>query len=260
MIEPLTNPRLARPLLNIAHRGAAGDAPENTLAAFALAIEQGADGIELDVQLSTEGVPVVIHDKWLRRTTPGKGLVSAHTAAELRRLDAGSWFNRKFPRKARREYVGLRIPTLTEVLAFVRERRCLAIVELKQGLISPPGIERAVGEAIHAAGVAHLTTVVSFDHAALRRLRRLDESISLGASFKRPLLAVRRARLLGAGCVAPHWPYATRGFIRRAHKAGLKVIVWTVNQPRAMQRLVQRGVDGIITDDPARLEEVLERG
>jgi glycerophosphoryl diester phosphodiesterase len=204
-------------------------------------------------------VPVVIHDKWLRRTTSGKGLVSAHSAAELRGLDAGSWFNRKFPAKARREYVGLRIPTLAEVLAVVRERQCLAFAELKQDLISPPGIERAVWEAIHAAGVGHLTTVISFDRAALRRLRRLDASISLGASFKRPLLAVRRAKLLGAGCVAPHWPYATRGFIRRAHKAGLRVIVWTVNQPRGMRRLVERGVDGIITDRPDQLAEVLKR-
>jgi glycerophosphoryl diester phosphodiesterase len=244
--------------LNIAHRGAAGDAPENTLAAFELAVAQGAEGIELDVQLSADGVPVVIHDKWLRRTTSGKGLVSVHTAAELRGLDAGSWFNRKFPKKARREYVGLRIPTLAEAFAWVGERRCLALVELKQGLTSPPGIERAVREAIYRADVAHLTTVISFDHASLRRLRRLDAAISLGASFKRPLLAVRRAKLLGAECVAPHWPYATRGFVRRAHRAGLRVMVWTVNQPRGMQRLVERSVDGIITDHPARLAELLK--
>jgi len=108
-----------KPLV-IAHRGAAADAPENTLAAFELALAQGADAIEFDVHLSADGVPVVIHDMRLDRTTSGKGLLRKHTLAALRRLDAGSWFNRRNPAKARVSYSAQRIPLLAEVLAMAR--------------------------------------------------------------------------------------------------------------------------------------------
>src|SRR5271169_2602058 len=114
------------PLLNIGHRGASGEAPENTLAAFDLALRQGADGIEFDVRLSSDGVPVVIHDPRLERTTSGSGHVDDLPLSVLKRLDAGSWFNRRFPKRAQNRYAGLKVPTLAEVLAWVRKRNCLA--------------------------------------------------------------------------------------------------------------------------------------
>ena len=238
------------------HRGATGDAPENTMAAFELALHQGADGIEFDVHLSADGVPVVIHDARLERTTSGSGWVDEHSVAALKRLDAGSWFSRRFPNRAQRAYSGLRIPTLAEVLAFVRERRCLALVEIKEGGKTPPGIEAKVCGEIHRARAAALVAVISFDFATLRRLRELDATLPLGVSFKRPLLALRRAKLVGARMVVPHWAFASRRFIRRAHKVGLPVVVWTVNQPRWMRRKLADGVDGIITDYPARLAQI----
>jgi len=248
-----------RPPLIIGHRGAASDAPENTMAAFDLALCQGADGIEIDVHLSADGVPVVIHDPRLDRTTSGSGWVSEHPVKTLKRLDAGSWFNKRFPAKARAGYSGLRIPLLSEALAWVYKRRCLAFVELKQGADAQPGVEARALEAIHHADAAPLTTVMSFNLVALRRLRELDPRISLGVSFNRPLRALRRAELLAAGSVLPHWAFASRRFIRRAHAAGLQVIVWTVNQPHAMNRKILDGVDGIITDYPARLAEIRTR-
>lgn len=247
---------LVQPVLNIGHRGASGDAPENTLTAFELAARQGADGIELDVRLSADGVPVVLHDAWLGRTTSGTELVSELTARELKRLDAGSWFNRRYPTKARARYAVLRIPLLREALEWVRVRRQRVFIEIKGGRVIMEGIERKVLDEIYRAGVPHLATVISFDLARLRRTREMDEEISLGIVFTRALLALRRAQELGATTLLPHWMSASRRLVRRAHRAGLQVIAWNLNQPRWMRRRIADGVDGIMTNYPAILEQV----
>jgi glycerophosphoryl diester phosphodiesterase len=248
--------RYQQPLI-IAHRGAAADAPENTLAAFELALDQGADAIELDVHLSADGVPVVIHDPRLDRTTSGSGLVREHTAAEIRRLDAGSWFNRRNAAKARAKYSTQRIPLLPEVLALAGARRCRIFAEIKSGGRIYPGIEAKVLEEIYRAGLAGRATILSFDTKVLRAIRTLDAEIALGTGFDHPVPALRRARLLGARFLAPHWALATPRFVRRAHAVGLQVIVWTVNPLRAMRRMLACGVDGIITDFPGRLAALL---
>jgi glycerophosphoryl diester phosphodiesterase len=247
---------LIQPPLNIAHRGAAGDAPENTLLAFELAAKQGADGIELDVHLSADGVPVVIHDARLERTTSGSGLVGKHTLTSLRRLDAGSWFNRRFPAKARARYAGLKIPTLAEALAWVRQRKCLAFVEIKQGRTLYPGIEAKVMAEIERGDTAQFTTVISFHLPTLRRFRQMDPRISLGIDFTRPILAIRRAAALKAASVLPHWAFASRRFLRRAHRAGIQVLVWDLDQPQWMYRKILDGVDGAITRYPAEFAEI----
>jgi len=241
------------------HRGAAGQAPENTLAAFELALTQGADGIEFDVRLSADGEPVVIHDARLNRTTSGTGFVHESTARALKSLDAGSWFNERYPAQARGRFVGQRIPLLAEVLTWVRRRSCRALVEIKEGTGTYPGIEAKILRTIRSTATASLVTVISFDHAALRRAQELDADVSLGASFKRPIFALRRAKSLGARMVVPHWAFASRQFIGRAHQAGLEVVVWTVNQPDALRRKIVDGVDGIITDYPARLAAMRTR-
>lgn len=241
------------PPLNIGHRGAAGEAPENTLPAFELALRQGADGIECDVHLSADGVPVVIHDPRLDRTTSGTGRVREYRASALRRLDAGSWFNRRFPSRARSRYAGARIPLLSEVLAWVREHKCLVFVEIKE---PTPGIEGKVLEEIEVAGVASLATLISFDLRTLRRLRELDSRVSLGLDISRRLLAIGRAKSLDAAALLPHWTIASRRFIRRAHQNSIRVLIWTLDQPRWMRRKILDGVDGIITNYPARMAEV----
>ena len=251
--------RLVWPPLNIAHRGGGGEAPENTLAAFELALRQGAEGIELDVHLSSDGMPVVIHDPRLGRTTSGHGWVSEHQANALRRLDAGSWFNRRFPEKARQRYAGAKIPLLSEVLAWVRQHKIIALVEIKGGRSIYPGIEAKVLDEIERAGVRWLATVVSFDLATLRRVRELDSGLSLGLDVSRSLLAIRRIRSLAGKAILPHWAIASRGFIRRAHQHALRVFTWTVDQPARMERMIADGVDGIITNYPTRLAEVLSR-
>ncbi len=260
--EPSTraqSPKPVGPLLIIGHRGAAGEAPENTMAAFELAVRQGADGIEFDVHFSADDVPVVIHDAWLDRTTSGSGRVRDQTFAALRRVDAGSWFNRRFPSRARPRYEGLKIPSVTEALAWARERKCLAFVEIKQPRNQYLGIEGKVLEAVHRAGAAPFTTVISFHSPTLRRVRQLDSRISLGIDFTRPLLAVRRAKALGATTLLPHWAFTSRRLISRAHRAGMRVLVWDLDQPRWMRRKILEGVDGIITNFPARLAEIRAR-
>lgn len=247
------------PPLIIGHRGAAGEAPENTLAAFELAMRQGAEGVEFDVHLSADGVPVVIHDHRLDRTTSGSGWVSRLSLLALKRLDAGSWYNRRFPGKARSRYAGLRIPQLSEALAWIREQNCLAFVEIKRGGDVYAGIEAKVLAEIDRAGIAPLTTVISFDLPTLRKLREMDSEISLGIDFTRPLLALRRAREVAAASLLPHWAFASPRFVRRAHEAGLRVYVWPVNRPAAMRNKILDGVDGIVTNYPARLANIRAR-
>ncbi len=240
----------------IGHRGAAREAPENTLAAFELAAAQGADGIEFDVHLSADGVPVVIHDARLERTTSGAGRVREFTLATLKRLDAGSWFNRKYPAQARSRFAGTKIPTLAEVLAWAKHRKLLTFVEIKRVRGGYPGIEEKVLAEIERVGARPLATVISFHIPTLRRLRQLDFRIPLGIDFTRPLLAIRRARALGAASVLPHWAFAPPRFIERAHRAGIRVIVWDLDQPLWMRRKISQDVDGIITRLPGKLVEV----
>jgi len=251
--------RLVWPPLNIAHRGGGGEAPENTLAAFELALRQGADGIELDVRLSSDGVPVVIHDPRLGRTTSGHGWVSEHRANALRRLDAGSWFNRRFPEKARHRYVGAKIPLLSEVLAWVGQHKIQVFVEIKRGRGTYPGIEAKVLEEIERAGIRGLVTIISFHLRTLRRVRELDSYLSLGLDVSRSLLAIRRTRSLEGKAILPHWAIASRRFIRRAHGQALRVFTWTVDHRARMERMIAAGVDGIITNYPSRLADVLRR-
>lgn len=244
--------------LILAHRGASAEAPENTLAAFDLAQRQGADGIELDVRLSADGVPVVIHDARLERTTTGTGRVETLTARELRRLDAGSWFNKRHPARARVRFRGLRIPLLSETLSWVKDRGCLAYVELKRERNGNTGFEEKVLKVIHGAGVAASVVVISFDPEVLGRVRNLHDGIALGLDCTRALAAVRRAQAAGAQVVLPLGALVTGPFVRRAHAQGLRVVPWGAETPRAWRRLLASGVDALITNRPAALRRFVE--
>ena len=248
-----------RPISIIAHRGASGDAPENTLAAFDLALAQGADGIEFDVHLSRDGVPVVIHDARLHRTTSGRGRVRQYTAAEMVKLDAGSWFNRRYPARARFRYSSFKIPRLAEVLCWIRAQRCRAWLEIKQPALPYRGIEEKVLEQIYAAGAEQFTTVISFHLPTLRRIRQIDACIPVGIDFARPMLAVARAKKLSAGTLLPHGRFAKRRWVARAHRAGLRVVAWGLDNPVSMRRAIANGVDGIITSYPALLRRICDR-
>lgn len=231
-------------MLIIAHRGASGELPENTLPAFAAALEAGADMCELDVQLSRDGAAVVIHDDTVERTTNGTGAVSTMTLAEIRNLDAGVKFGAAF--------AGTRIPTLDEVLTLAHGR-CALNIELKS-----PGVEREVCRLVRAHGRFNDTIVSSFDWNLLAAVRRLEPSLALGVLAETQIEPMFEAALrLHAVSVNPRFDTVTPSMVERAHHAGLKLLVWTVDAIMDIKRLIALGVDGIMTNYPARMAEIL---
>ena len=238
-----------RPLL-VAHRGAATVAPEHTIPAYEAAVAAGADVLELDVHLSADDQLVVIHDARLERTTDGRGLVREHTAQQLKRLDAGRWFGRR--------YRGQRLQLLGEVLERFRDRVAFA-VELKAGSDVYPGIEERLVTLLQLYDVADRTLVASFDHHALRRCREVDPDVRTGA------LVV--ARLLAPAALAPpgvltalclHAELVTAPDVAAVRAAGLDCYVWVVNDAADAARFVGWGVAGLVTDRPDLLRPVLD--
>ena len=240
----------------IGHRGASGVAPENTLTAFRRAAELGAQYIETDLQLSRDARPVAIHDDTLQRTTDGRGPVSARTLEELRRLDAGSWFRGG---SGGERFAGERIPTVEEVLAFGREHDVGLYLEMKAP--SATGAELAVVAAVHSSGDLFRTNVISFDLGVLEKLRNIEPMLVLGYLFsKRSPDAVARAVGAGARIVLPRADRVTPELVAEAKRNDLKVVTWTVNDPKQMKALIDMGVDGIMTDYPDRLVALVRGG
>jgi len=227
--------------LVIGRRGASARAPENTIAAFEAALEDGADGIELDVQLSKDGHPVVIHDPTLDRTTDGAGPVRACTVRELKRLDAGGWFGRPFR--------GQRLQTLQEVLERFRGRTRFWIA-LRGASETDPAIEERVVSTVEIYEVLDRAVVESSDTAALGRAAGLNPEIMLGALIDRPPLTLERMSGGVARAVCPAAHLLGEPEVRAIRSAGLDCYVWKVDEPAQMDRLVGWDLSGIITGRP----------
>lgn len=235
---------------NLAHRGASGHAPENTLAAFRVAEQLGADGFELDVQVTRDGVPVVIHDETLNRTTNGRGLVIEHTLAEIRALDAGSWYGRAF--------AGEKIPTLAEVIAAFGGRLFLNI-ELKNSYLDMPDLEAKTIQLIRAANIQNRVLISSFHHGSMQRFHQMAPDIPTGLLYDCCIVdVVAYAKRLGASAIHPYYSTVRAAEVEEAHRNGLAVNVWTVNEPQEMQKMITLPVDAIITNTPERLRQVLD--
>jgi len=250
--------------LTFAHRGGAGLWPENTLEAFRGAIQLGCTHLETDLRVSRDGEIVVMHDARLERTTDGHGLVSEHTLAELQRLDAGYHFSpdgSSFPRRGQ----GLRIPTLaelTELLAAAPETRLN--VEIKER--SPFELPRKLLEFIERHGLAERIVVAAERHELVRDFRRLSGGRIATSASRRECLQfwfssrLRLTRFLRFGFQALQIPVAagnltivTPRLLDAAHRRGLAVHVWTIDDPAEMRRLLDLGVDGLMSDYPDRL-------
>ena len=241
--------------LNLGHRGASAYAPENTLAAFNLAFEMGADGVELDVSVTRDRVPVVIHDHRVDRTTEGHGAVSEMTLAEVKRLNAGAFFAAKFR--------GEKIPTLAEVLDGPG-RRGIVNIELKSGRITNVGLEAAaIARVIEEAKASERVIISSFNYFALNAIHILDPRLPLGfLYFDRALLSFPHANtrpLVQPTALHPHHVLVTPGFVRWARSIDYKINAWTVDDAEEMRRLISLGVDSIMTNKPDVLRQVLER-
>jgi len=223
-----------------AHRGASCSAPENTMTAFAAGVESGADGLELDIHLSRDGVPVVIHDETVERTSDGCGLVAEMTWQQLQQLDAGSWFAS--------EFAGESIPALEEVLdTFGNQLRLnLELKEFHAGM--------AVLDLLSHYPSADIV-VSSFNYDLLHRLRAVNSNLPLAVLFDsgRWSRAVQIAKELSACSFNPEANLVSRPMVAACTQAALPVFVWTVDQPSVARSLVRAGVSGFFTNDPATL-------
>jgi glycerophosphoryl diester phosphodiesterase len=253
-----------RPLV-YAHRGGAALRPENTLAAFDHGLSLGADGLEFDVHLSRDGVVVVHHDATLERTTNGRGRLADCTADELARLDAAHYFQQDgapghYPFRGR----GHGVPRLAEVLE--RYPGCQLIIELK---VDDPALATRTIDALRAAGALDRTAVGSFYGRVLRAARAYEPALRTGAAREETRWALYRSWVRWRLGATPYREFqvpehsgattiVTPAFVAHAHRASLPVKVWTVDEPADMARLLDWGVDALISDRPDRAVEVVK--
>jgi glycerophosphoryl diester phosphodiesterase len=256
-VTSITGPRPGRPLI-YAHRGGAALRPENTFAAFDHGLSLGADGLELDIRLSRDGVVVVHHDATLERTTDGRGALADHSSDELARLDAGYHFqprgagNGGFPFRGQ----GLRIPTLASVLQ--RYPDVPLIIELK---VDVEEIVQRTIDLVKRAGALTRVALGSFSGRALSAARRIEPGLRTGAAREETRWALYRS-WVGWPLGRPRYQefqvpersglttVVTRRFVQHAHRAGVGVKVWTIDDESDITRLLAWGVDGIISDRP----------
>jgi len=245
-----------RPIL-FAHRGDVAHAPENTLPAFQQAIQKGADGVELDVNLTADGHVIVIHDSNVDRTTDGKGRVDSLTLEVIRKLDAGKWFDEKF--------AGTQVPLLEEVFETVGRDKIINI-ELKFANYFTPheGLVVKVCELIKRHNNQSQILFSSFFPSSLKIAAQMLPEVPRGLLAARGFLGLW-ARSFGFmfgdyQALHPHISSVSREQILRAHRLKRRVHVWTVNKPEEILQLKDWGVDGIITDDPQMAVRALGRG
>jgi len=244
--QPLGSARLNDGMpLTVAHRGDPASAPENTLPALEAALGSGADIVELDVRLTLDGRAVIVHDELLDRTTDGEGLVAEHTLAELRGLDAGTWYGSAWS--------GTRIPTLDEFLPLLQRSEARAIIELK-GVWPEEGLAPLAAQ-IYRYGVQDRVVIASFEEETLLELWRTAPSLARAAVVRRlPADPVLFAERVGASTVVT----SLRSFEVEPHaldalrEAGITVVVYTLNNPRLWERAIDLGVDAVVTDAPRR--------
>ena len=249
--------------LIIAHRGASKHAPENTFAAFKRAVDAGADGIELDVRLAKDGVAVVFHDASLKRIAARKGKISHFTSAELRAIDAGSWFNRFAPKLADPSYKDESVPTLADTLAFLKDFSGLIYIELKSKEADTEQLVKAVCDVICPSKLLPQIVIKSFKLSAIPYVKKLCPEVRTAALFapkiknilRKDKHLLRLAEEAGADEISLHYTLATRKLMKKAGKRNLRVIIWTADHPRWIRRALKLGLAAIITNDPARLLE-----
>ena len=248
------------PVRVVGHRGALALAPENTVAAFETAVRCGADAIEFDVQRTADGVPVVIHDERLDRTTNGTGRVNEVRFDEIRALDAGAWFGQRF--------AGLRVPSLDELLTWAGPRAIDLMLELKQpvpasGEPRDEELAPAALGAVRARGLLERTLFISFDHPTIAQLVGLDPSartalLTEGPALVDPLSPARAVD--GTLGVHVRWRWVSRELCDAAHAAGMHVHAWGLGRPIApevVRRLVDFGIDSLSADAPDELLRLL---
>jgi glycerophosphoryl diester phosphodiesterase len=250
------------------HRGGRGVMPENTLPAFEYAIHEGVDVLELDLAVTRDNVLVVSHDSLLNpvicKDAPKGTPIRTLTLAELKQYDCGALKNPQFPRQT--PVPGTKIPTLDEVFDLAKRGKFEFNIETKSNprrpelTPSPEEFARLVLAKVREHGLTDRVIVQSFDFRTLHAMKGLDPSIRLSALYSgKPKSFVEIAREAGAGIVSPETKLVTNEQVQKAHQAGLQVIPWTANTPEDWSRLIEAGVDAIISDYPADLISFLKK-
>jgi glycerophosphoryl diester phosphodiesterase len=233
------------------HRGAAKYFPENTMLSYEKALEMGADLIELDVHLSKDGIPVIIHNHTLDETTSGKGKVKDFTLEQLKQLDAGNWFLK--------QYAGLQIPTLEEVLLWAKGRTWVSI-ELKQTPYRYEGLEEKVVRVIESTETINDVQVMSSDHHAVKKVKDLNKSLMTSMICPCKLYdTIRYAREIGADILNTSWHFLSPDIVEQLHQAGLLVCGSLINDPELWIMMQEWGVDMVDTDTPDILKRVTKK-
>lgn len=235
----------------MAHRGASGYAPENTLEAFELAVKMGAYGVELDVHLTKDGELVVAHDETVDRVSDGSGRIADMTLKELKALH----FNKTFP-----EYTDARIPTLGEVFDLLGPAGLYINAELKNSLIDYPGLERKTVELAAKKGILDRILFSSFNHYSMLRVKDIDRSLYCGLLYEATLVEPwKYARALNMDALHPHFSevLVPGGECGKAHEYGLQVNPWTVNSEDDIRSVIEAGADHIISNYPDRALKIL---
>lgn len=228
------------------HRGAAGTHPENTLISFQYAEKVGANGIELDVQMTKDGTIVIIHDEKVDRTTNGKGWVKDFTYKELRKLDASYKFKKKFGT--------CEIPSLHELFEWTTNYPNLLInIEFKNGMIPYHGMEEEVIKMAENYRLQNRVLFSSFNHYSLVKCKKLAPHIETAALFMEGLYQPwEYAKQIGASAIHPYYPVAIPEIIAHSQTANIAVRPFTVNNEKKMAELIEQNCDGIITDYPEK--------
>lgn len=251
-LQPLTD----KEFLVIAHRGASKYAPENTMAAFKLAYEMKADMIELDVQLSRDGIPVVFHDAKLDQHSNGKGLVSSFLYDELRLLDNGKWFSI--------EYMGEKIPSLEQVLQWA-ESKIMVNIEIKKeavGDLIEGGVEEKIVQMVRQVGMQKHVIISSFDYRAVQRIKKMAPEILTGLLYeKKSSLKEDPVKLLNdykADFFHCNKTEMGKKWLRQLNDSEKRFLIYTVNRKKAMRKWIKKGAFGIFSDKPDVLKAVVE--
>jgi glycerophosphoryl diester phosphodiesterase len=225
------------------HRGAAGTYPENTMTSFEAAAASGAQGIELDVQLTKDGTIVVIHDETVNRTTNGKGAVNKYTYEELARLDASHKFNLQTGFCA--------IPTLEQVLQWLSNNNLIINIELKNNKIPYRGLEEEVITLVRKYEMEKRTLLSSFNHYSMEKCHHMAPDIETAILYKQGLHSPwAYAKKVGASSIHPNYKYISEAIIKLSMENGMEVRLYTVNDENKMRELMSLGISAIITDYP----------
>lgn len=237
-------------ILNIGHRGWCSKYPENTMMSFMEAYKLGIDGVETDIQLTKDNVPVIMHDEEVDRTTNGKGMVKDFTLKEIRELDAGIKYGK--------EFAGLKVPTFDEFLDFYKDKNQIINLELKNSIIHYKDLEEIVLKKVYEYHLESKVIISSFNHYSIKKIMEIDRGIQVGILYWDCIYHPEQyGKSLGVDALHPEFNSLDDKIVSDSHSLGLKINAYTVDKEEDLKRMIDLKIDGIITDCPDKLKKII---